>query len=102
MPILTVELDLPEPEYRFATTLSPAEQRRVASMATAVAFATVRNIPPVSSTGDTEEPQDDTPLTQDEIVGLAESVAQLDAGLGSDGDAFFERLYKERGWKLKP
>lgn len=101
MPTLTVELDLPEAEYRFATTLSPAEQRRVASMATAAAFATVRHISP-QSTDAPDDLQDDAPFTQDEIVGLAESVAQLDAGLGSDGDAFFERLYKERGWKLKP
>ncbi len=100
MPILTVDLDLPESEYQFATTLSPVEQRRVASMATAVAFATARHAPHKPA-AEIEDLQDDAPFTQDEIVGLAQSIAQLDAGLGSDGDAYFERLYQERGWKLK-
>lgn len=94
MPTLTIDLELPEAEYQFASTLTQAERRRLASIGFANAFATAHNVPP------TEEWDGAAPFTQEEIDALADAVAQEDAGEVMDGDAFFERLYREKGWEL--
>ncbi len=101
MPTLTIDLELPEAEYRFASALTQAERRRVASIAVTAAFATARIIPP-----DKDEDEDESwktaPSTREDIESLAIAIAQQDAGEGYDGDVFFERLYKKKGWTLKP
>lgn len=96
MPTLTIDLELPEAEYQFASSLTREERHRVASIAMTAAFATARNVPP------TEDWDDATPFTQEEIDALADAVAQEDAGLSSDGEAFFAKLDKQHGWNPKP
>lgn len=99
MPTLTIDLELPEAEYLFASSLTQEERRRVASIAVTTAFATARNAPAAEKD---EEWNDAAPFTQEEIESLTDAVAQQDAGLGNDGEVFFEQLYKKHGWTLKP
>ncbi len=102
MPTLTIDLELPEAEYRFASALTQSERRRVASIAMTAAFATARNVPPADEDVDEDETWKTAPSTREDIESLAVAIAQQDAGESYDGDAFFERLYKEKGWTLKP
>lgn len=103
MPTLTIEVELPEAEYRFASALPADRLRHLASIGAGAAFATARDAETGAADGGGGAGwHDPTPFTRDEIAGLAEAVAAQDAGLTVDGDEFFERLYREKGWTLKP
>ena len=82
MSTLTIDVELPEAEYQFATALPPEERHRVASVAASAALAAARDMSP---DGDEEGWADPTPFTRDEIDGLSEAVAQQNAGSGIDG-----------------
>ncbi len=71
MPTLTLDIELPEAEYRFAAR-------------------------DMSLYEDEEIRADPTPFTRDAIEGLREAVAQQDAGSGIDWDLCFARLYGKR------
>ncbi len=103
MPILTIDIELPDAEYVYAETLSLSERRRVLSIAATVAFATARSVP--SDRKNAEEDNDSwqtVASTPEQVEALATALSQLEAGEGEDGDVLFEKLYQQKGWTMKP
>ena len=98
MPTLTIDLELPEAEYRFASALTEAERRRVASIGASAAFATARD----GSQGKADDKAWRTaPSTPEQIQSLGVAVTQLNENKVISGDAAFEALYREKGWMIK-
>ncbi len=98
MPTLTIDLELSEAEYRFASALPVAVRRRVASIGAGAAFATARDVSPEGE----DESWRTAPSTSAHVEALAVALAQLDAGEVRNGDDLFERLYRDKGLALKP
>ena len=97
MPTITIDLELTEAEYQFAAALTDAERRRMASLGANAVFAAARTAPTQEASQEAWKAVSSTP---EQVKSLAAAVAQLDAGAVINGDAFFETLYREKGWTV--
>lgn len=90
MPTLTLPIELTDEAYRYAATLPVAEQLRVVSIASSVAFTAAAD----------HEKTDVAPtdLSSEDLAEIAEGIADSDAGRHRDGDVAIRELRARMGW----
>jgi hypothetical protein len=81
---------LTDEAYRYAATLPVAEQLRVVSIASSVAFTTAADY------GNRDS--DPIDLSPEDLAEIAEGIADSDAGRHRDGDVAVHEMRARMGW----